>query len=216
MSTPPEAGTGRAVGSRTALAAAPPAAGATGHRAGAPAGTWAAARFVAAATAALAAAGLLVQVGLLPWVEPGLDSGLLGFYDSLSPSARTAFAGWQATGVLVSVVLPSLALLAWGRRDRDVHRVLAPYLLVLLVQVGVEAVLAQVFFPNIVVLTGLLYTGYRLRQLRHSRAAMAAPHVPGRSHRRVVRVLLTAGLAFWTTNLAFLLTVALPAITRLP
>ena len=80
--------------------------------------------------------------------------------------------------MLVSVVLPSLALLAWGRRDRNVHRVLAPYLLVLLTQVGVEAVLAQLLFPNIVVLTGLLYTSYRLRQLRHSRATMNARSPP--------------------------------------
>lgn len=181
-----------------------------------PLGLPAAARFVAAATLSLAGAGVLVRAGLLPWVETGREAGLLELYESLGPRARAAFAAWQATGLLVAAVLPSLALLAWGRRFVDVRRALVPYVLVLLAQVAAEALLAQVFFPNLVVLTGVLFTSYRLRQLWRSRLLISASRYTDRHQQRALRVLLTAGLAFWAANLAFLLTVALPSILRTP
>lgn len=212
----PGTGTGADTPRRQAPAGAVPAAVSAGQSADAPPELLAAARFLAASTLSLAATGLLVQAGLLPWVEPGLRPGLLEFYDSLGPRARVAFAAWQASGVLLTAVLPSVALLAWGRQHSDVRRVLAPYVLVLLAQVGTEAVLAEVFFPNIVVLAGVVFTGYRLRQLWRSRRAITASRQPGQRQHRAVRVLLSAGLGFWTTNLAYLLTAALPAILRLP
>jgi len=78
------------------------------------------------------------------------------------------------------------------------------------VRVSVEMVFSGVFFPDIVILTGIVFTGQRLWQLHGAcrRFALAGgPSTPGRA---AVRLCLSLGLAFWSANLAFLVLVALP------
>ena len=171
--------------------------------------------FVAGSTLVLAEIGGLVGAGALPWVVPGEEANLLGeFYGSLPAWGRAAFAAYVGSAALLGLVLPAAALLAWGCRDAAVRGALAPYALLLLCQVLVEFAFARVFFPNIVIFAGLIYTAYRVWQLRRARKAF--PTGPRRGlPRRAARGLLVAGLAFWSVNLVFLLAVMTPRVTRI-
>lgn len=75
-------------------------------------------------------------------------------------------------------------------------------------------VFAEVFFQNIVILTGTTFTLYRLGQLVYARRAFSGTEGAGRYGRAVVGGILSLGLVFWSTNLAFLLFIALPHAIR--
>ncbi len=68
------------------------------------------------------------------------------------------------------------------------------------------------FVPNIVVLTGLAFTSYRLWQLGYARKQFAAAREPTELARDAVRGLLSVGVSLWTGNLIFLLFIALPRV----
>lgn len=173
--------------------------------------------FAAASTAAVAAFGVLVAAGVLPWVVPGEGPSLFGsFYESLSAWGRVAFGAYMGTATLLGLVLPGVALAVWGRGDGAVCRALVPYASVLLWQVLVEVVFARAFFPNIVIFVGLLYTAHRIWQLRRSRRSFAASRGAMKPGRRLVHGLLTVSLVFWSANLVFLLTVMLPRVLESP
>jgi hypothetical protein len=63
-----------------------------------------------------------------------------------------------------------------------------------------------------VVLTGIAFTGYRLRQLRRARRRFFQAQGPSALGRAAVRCCLSLGLVFWSANLAFLMYVALPRV----
>jgi hypothetical protein len=113
----------------------------------------------------------------------------------------------------VSLVSPAITLLVWGRLAA-VRRALLAYVVVLVVQISVEVIFSGVFFPDIVVLTGVVFTGYRLRQLYAARRRFALAEVPSEVGRATVRLCLSLGLVFWSANLAFLVFVALPRVIR--
>ena len=115
----------------------------------------------------------------------------------------------MAAVALVSLVLPAITLLVWGRRA------LLAYVVVLVVQISVEMAFSGVFFPDIVVLTGIVFTGYRLRQLNAAYWRFIPVEVPSAFGRAAVRLCLSLGLVFWSANLAFLVFVALPRVIRL-
>ena len=81
-------------------------------------------------------------------------------------------------------------------------------------QIAVEMVFSGVFFPDIVVLTGLVFTGYRLRQLDAARRRFVPVEGLSALGRAAVRLSLSLGLAFWSANLTFLVFVALPRVVR--
>ena len=112
-------------------------------------------------------------------------------------------------------MLPAAVVALWGRRDAAVRRALAPYAVVLLWQVLVEFAFARAFFPNIVIFVGLIYTAYRILQLRRAREAFSDTRGPAVLGRRAARVLVVAGLALWSANLVFLLAVMVPRVTEL-
>ena len=161
--------------------------------------------FVAAATLGFAVFGV-----------SGVGGRLLGgaaFVETLSGAGGVVLGVWMACAVILSLALPVVALVIWGR-NAGVRGVLLPYLLVLVAQIVVEMVLAGVFFPNIVVLTGLAFTLFRLGQLVSARRAFAAAGAAGRYGRACVGIILSLGLLFWSGNLAFLVLVALPRVLR--
>lgn len=165
--------------------------------------------FVVFGTAALALVGLLV-----------VNGGLLGVGLADTPVAErlpgwgvTALGIWMGTVGVVALILPALALVVWGRYT-SVRLALLPYVLLLGVQILVEIVFASVFVPNMVVLVGLVYTGYRLRQLLAAREAFVATSSPTGYGRVVVGGVLSLGLIFWSANLVFLLFVALPRVLQ--
>ena len=120
-----------------------------------------------------------------------------------------ALGAWMAAVALVSLVLPAITLLVWGR-PAAVRRALLAYVVVLVVQIAVEMAFSGVFFPDIVVRTGIVFTGYRLRQLHAARRRFVPVEVPSALGRAAVRLSLSLGLVFWSANLAFLVFEALP------
>lgn len=160
--------------------------------------------FVICATATLALAGFLFAGG-------GIDGFRLkdgSFTDEL-PGWGVALIGvWMAGAAVVGLVLPLAALAIWGRHT-SIRRALAPYVLVLVFQICLEILFARLFLPNIVVLTGILFTGYRLWQLRSAWRSLRESVAPGRC---VVRWILLLGLGGWTANLLFLALISLPRV----
>ena len=134
--------------------------------------------------------------------------------ETLPGWGQVALGAWMLAISAVSIIGPLAALAVWGG-DAGVRRVLLPYVLVLVAQISIEITLRGAAPPNVVVLTGLAFTGYRLLQLRSCRRFFRGAGVLGRP-RKVVGGLLTAGLAFWAANGLFLLLVALPLIVKLP
>ena len=159
--------------------------------------------FSALATGGIALVGLLAVRGHLPTFESG------SFVGTVSGWGGVALGVWMATAALVSLGLPAATLLVWGR-EAAVRAALLAYVAVLCIQVGVEMVFSGVFFADIVVLTGIVFTGYRLGQLRAARRLFAGAEGPSRLGRVAVSLCLSLGLAFWSANLLFLVLVALP------
>lgn len=179
--------------------------------AGTRAGSLADAAFVVLATLTVAVVGLLVESGEVSW----LSQGERPLQDLFPAWGRAAFALWMLLAVLLGLVLPSVALAVW-RRDRAVRAALLPYVLLLMVQVPTELVAAEIFFPNIFAVVGLLYTSYRLWQLRRSERVLASAEGPGTTGRRAARALVLSGLAFWMLNLTFLLAVVFSLVVKIP
>jgi hypothetical protein len=108
---------------------------------------------------------------------------------------------WFGLALALAVVLPAGVLLRWGG-DPVVRRALLPYLGVLAVQVATEAVVPRLLPPWTVLVSGGLYTGFRLWQLRTARSDLAA--ASGGPGRRAAAAVVTAGTVFWTLNLLVL------------
>jgi hypothetical protein len=160
--------------------------------------------FAAAATAGIALVGWLAGRGALPVFDG------TGFVGTLPGWGGAALGAWMTAVALVSLAVPATTLLVWGRRAA-VRRALLAYEVVLVVQISVE----MVFSPDIVVLTGMVFTGYRLRQLYAARRRFVSVEVPSALGRAAVRLCLSLGLVLWSANLAFLVFVALPRVIRL-
>ncbi len=165
--------------------------------------------FAATATAGIALVGWLAVREALPVFDGP------GFVGTLSGWGGAALGAWMAAVALVSLALSAITLLlVWGRRAA-VRRALLAYLVVLIVQISVEMVFSGVFFPDIVVLMGIVFTGYRLRQLVAARRRFVPVEVPSAFGRAAVRLCLSLGLVFWSANLTFHVFVALPRVIRL-
>ena len=163
--------------------------------------------FAAAATAGIALVGWLAVRGVVPVFDGS------GFVGALPGWGEAALGAWMAAVALVALGLPAATLVVWGRRAA-VRRALLAYVVVLGVQIAVEVVFSGVFFPDIVALTGIVFTGYRLRQLYAARRRFVPVEVSSALGRAAVRLSLSLGLVFWSANLAFLLFVALPRVVR--
>ena len=143
--------------------------------------------FAAAATAGIALVGWLAGRGALPVFDG------TGFVGTLPGWGGAALGAWMAAVALVSLALPATTLLVWARRAA-VRRALLAYEVVLVVQISVEMVFSGVFSPDIVVLTGMVFTGNRLRQLYAARRRFVSVEVPSALGRAAVRLCLSLGL----------------------
>jgi hypothetical protein len=159
--------------------------------------------FVLAATACLTLLAWYLSAGGLPWLMPLSTQDL---FRLAPPWVSPAFRLWMATAAILTLALPLLALVAWGRHS-SVRWALLPYVLVLAVQIAAESVITRLFSARPVALAGLLYTSYRLWQLVRARAAFAAATAPVGLARRGVDLLLLAGLVFWSANLLVVLAI---------
>ena len=161
--------------------------------------------FAGAVAAVAALVGCLATLGMLPVFDGA------GFVGTLSGRGEAWLGAWMATVALVSLALPVATLAVWGR-EAAVRRALMACVVVLAVQIPVEMVYSGLFFPDIVVLTGIAFTGYRLVQLRGARRRFVLAEGSSPRGRAAVRCCLSLGLVFWSANLAFLVSFALPRV----
>ncbi|MBV8886192.1 MAG: hypothetical protein JO235_19665 [Chroococcidiopsidaceae cyanobacterium CP_BM_RX_35] len=111
---------------------------------------------------------------------------------------------WVKVAILIGVILPGTAFLIWFYHP-TARTVLGFYLIVLIVQIITEQVLSKTLFPSIVVITGTIYTAFRLWQLWQGQQLIAATTQLGKGNRILLGSLLWLMLLFWLSNLIMLL-----------
>jgi hypothetical protein len=159
--------------------------------------------FVLAANTGLTLLAWYLATGGLPGLMPLSTQEL---FRLAPPWVAPGFRLWMTTAVILTLGLPVLALVGWGRHA-SVRCALLPYVLVLAIQIATESALSRIFSARPVALAGLLYTSYRLWQLVRARAAFAAEPAPVGFARRAVSFILVAGLVFWSANLLVVLAI---------
>lgn len=159
-----------------------------------------------AITGLIVALGTLTQAGLLPWVRPG--GPVLSLQEELliEPPAIVV---WFLFVQVAALVVPVLVFALIGWRDRRVRAVLLPYLLILGSHILSEAVLRYVFFTNISLFLGLLYSPYRSWQSWYLHLEYRAEQPRDGSQRFVARLLLAESF-IWAINLVMLVIFKLP------
>lgn len=167
--------------------------------------------FMGVATLCLALLGWSVQTGALPWVVPGAESSFGALTTSFPPWGRAAFSVYMFAATTLGLVLPLGALCVWGRHT-SVRAALLPYVLVLLVQIVVEVLFARIFFPNIVIVVGFVYTLYRIWRLWGVRSVFVLAAQPTGLAKSLVATVLSASLVFWSFNALFLTVIMIPRL----
>lgn len=163
---------------------------------------------VAAITTLMAGLGIAVQAGSIRSIERGDRVLTLGAELRAEPKG---IVGWFGFVMLAGLLLPAGLLLRWWN-DRVVRRMLGPYLAVLLVHIGSEAMLRRLFFTNISLFIGVLYSPYRCWQAVRL-AGSQADDAPISSRRHTaVRSVLRFEAAVWLINLLVLLAGKLPRV----
>ncbi len=118
---------------------------------------------------------------------------------------------WVVMAISVGLLLPGIAFLVWIRQ-KELREFLGLYLLVLIIQIVTEQVLSSVLFPSIVVVTGSIYTAFRVWQLWQGQQLMTTTAQPDTRTRTIIGSLLWLLLLFWSSNLIMLLVLAWPSI----
>jgi hypothetical protein len=94
----------------------------------------------------------------------------------------------------------------WRYLDR--RKILGFYLVVLIVQIAVEMIVSRVLFPSLVVMSGTIYTAFRIWQLWQGQQLVKAEVQINNYHSTIFSSLLWLLLLFWSSNLIVLFTVA--------
>ena len=68
---------------------------------------------------------------------------------------------WIKIAVVIGVLLPGVAFFVWHRYPEP-RKIMEFYLVVLIVQIVAESILSRVLFPSLVVITGTIYTVFRI------------------------------------------------------
>ena len=117
---------------------------------------------------------------------------------------------WLKIVVVLGLLLPGVAFFVWWRYPEP-RKIMGFYLVVLIVQIVAESILSRVLFPSLVVITGTIYTIFRIWQLwQGQQLVMAAAQTNNQN--LIFSSLLWLLLLFWSSNLIVLFTVAWPSI----
>ena len=157
--------------------------------------------FVALATLLILLIGWLTISGALP----------VKLVINYSDWASRFIQFWIVAAISIGLILPGIAFLVWIRHPEP-RLILGLYLLVLIIQIATEHVLSSVLFPSIVVITGSIYTAFRLWQLWQGQQLMIRVAQTGTHSRTIMRGLLWILLLFWSSNLLVLLVLVWPSI----
>jgi hypothetical protein len=116
---------------------------------------------------------------------------------------------WMQLAIAIGLVLPTIAFIAWFRH-LEVRKIFGFYLLLIAIQIVTEQIVSEVWLSSLVVVTGMLYTVFRVWQLWQSLQLIRTTQ--RRSQYRLVSSVLWLLLLFWSSNLIVLFTVALPSV----
>lgn len=158
-------------------------------------------------TGLIVALGTLTRAGLLPWIRPG--GAVLSLREELLVEPPVIVV-WFLFVQIAALVVPLLAFVLIGWRDRRARAVLLPYLLILGSHVLSEAVLRYVFFTNISLFLGLLYSPYRSWQSWYLHQEYRATEPARDGRQRFIERLLLAESLIWAINLLMLVIFKLP------
>jgi hypothetical protein len=118
---------------------------------------------------------------------------------------------WLKIAVFLGLLLPGVAFFVW-RRYPEPKKILGFYLVVLIIQIAAESIFSRVLFPSLVVITGTIYTVFRLWQLWQGQQLVNSGVQTNNHNPIIFRSLLWLLLLFWSSNLIVLFTVAWPSI----
>lgn len=152
----------------------------------------------------------VIKSGLLNWIPEG-DRGLALF--RITPRwFGIAFNYWTLSSMFISIGLPLLVLLIWGRAP-IVRQIFIPYIALVLIHGVSEAFFAQ-SLRLINPFVGLTYTSFRVYQLWYGQQLFATAQQPRGISHRIVRGTLVLGLGFWSLNLLLLAAIISAQLAR--
>ena len=128
-----------------------------------------------------------------------------------STSETTFMQLWIKIAVVIGVLLPGVAFLIWWRYPEP-RKIMGFYLVVLIVQIAAESILSRVLFPSLVVITGTIYTVFRIGQVWQGQQLVMAAAQTNNHNSMIFSSLLWLLLLFWSSNLIVLFAVAWPSI----
>ena len=154
---------------------------------------------------------------LVGWLS---GSGLLPIHPLIKYSdANLKFIKvWIQLAVTIGLILPTVAWLVWFKYSES-RIIFGFYLLLLVTQIATEQIVSSVWLPSLVVVTGTLYTLFRvwqlwqgLQQMKTSPPQSARSATSKKPQQKLASGILWLLLLFWSGNLIVLLTIAWPSI----
>lgn len=159
--------------------------------------------FVVIATLIMMLVGWLILNGLLP-IRQTIE---------YSEAGLKFIKVWIQFAIAIGLVLPTIAFIAWFKR-LEVRKIFGLYLLLIVIQIATEQIVSKFWLSSLVVVTGTLYTAFRVWQLWQSLQLIRTTQKRsqyGLSDRLVSGVLWLL-LFFWSSNLIVLFAIAWPSI----
>ncbi len=149
---------------------------------------------------------------LLPlnWLMLG-DTLLIKKGIDYSTSETNFMQFWIKIAVFIGVLLPGVAFLVWHDYPEP-RKIMGFYLVVLIVQIAAESILSRVLFPSLVVITGTIYTVFRIWQLWQGQQLVMAAAQTNNHNSMIFSSLLWLLLLFWSSNLIVIFAVSWPNI----
>ncbi|MEG3841070.1 hypothetical protein [Microcoleus sp. herbarium14] len=118
---------------------------------------------------------------------------------------------WIKLAAFIGLLLPIIAFFAcWRYLDR--RKILGFYLVVLIVQIAAEMIVSRILFPSLVVISGTIYTVFRIWQLWQGQQLVKAEVQINNDRPTTFSSLLWLLLLFWSSNLIVLFVVSWPTI----
>lgn len=155
--------------------------------------------FVVLATLIMMLVGWLISNGLLP-IRQTIEH---------SETGLKFIQVWIQLAIAIGLVLPTIAFIAWFKRP-EVRKIFGFYLLLIVIQIATEQIVSEVWLSSLVVVTGTLYTTFRVWQLWQSLQLIRTTQK--QLQYRLVSSVLWLLLLFWSSNLIVLFTIAWPSV----
>jgi hypothetical protein len=117
--------------------------------------------------------------------------------------------GWMQLAIAIGLVLPTIAFITWFKRP-EIRKIFGFYLLLIVIQIATEQIISEFWLSSLVVVTGTLYTAFRVWQLWQSLQLIRTSQ--DRSQYRLISSVLWLLLFFWSSNLIVLFAIAWPSV----